>query len=285
MDAHYGAVFSEFDWKPAKKLALRFGLRAEFDELVEDYNLAPRLSLAWKTGNDAQLAFAWGDFYQSPQTEFYWAGTPLLTFERATHYILNYQWLTDNYSLRIEAYHKDYKDLVSNAGENTFDNSGFGYARGIELFWRDRKSISRLDYWVTYSYLDTERKFRDFPVSTQPDFASDHTLNIIGQYQLIPQRLDFGLGYAFASGRPYDDPLESGFLVSRTPAYHNISWNASYITSIFDQFTVIYASVNNPFAFEQVFGYRYSEDGMAREPIGPTAQRSFFVGMFVLIGI
>ena len=48
--------------------------------------------------------------------------------------------------------------------ESSYDNSGTGYARGIDIFWRDKKTIPLADYWISYSYLDTKRNYQDFPI-------------------------------------------------------------------------------------------------------------------------
>jgi hypothetical protein len=43
----------------------------------------------------------------------------------------------------------------------TFNNSGLGYAKGLDLFWRDGKINNNLEYWVSYSYIDTERDYKN----------------------------------------------------------------------------------------------------------------------------
>src|SRR5690348_16440675 len=79
---------------------------------------------------------------------------------------------------RVEGYYKSYNNLVK-TNNNVFNNSGDGYAKGIDLFWRDRKTIKDVDYWVSYSFLYTKRNFRDYPVSATPSFGGKHTLNVV----------------------------------------------------------------------------------------------------------
>ena len=65
--------------------------------------------------------------------------------------------------------YKKYKNLVKYDPDNMYDptkynNTGSGYARGFDIFWRDSySSLKNVDYWISYSFLDTERDFRDFP--------------------------------------------------------------------------------------------------------------------------
>ncbi len=284
IDELYSAVYSEAEISLSRQLAARVGARGEYSQVLGKYNLAPRTSLAYKTGANSQVALAYGWFYQKPEREFL-RQSKHLDFERATHYILNYQWLTDDYTFRAEIYYKDYQNLVRNADEpeKLFDNQGYGHATGLDLFWRDKKTIKRLDYWLSYSYIQSERNYRDYPQTAQPTYITNHTLSLVARYQFISPLVRVGATYTFASGRTYENPNNPDFLDDRTPDYHNLSFNVSYITSLFRQFTVIYASVGNPLGFRQVFGYRYSDDGTARSPVLPGATTSIFAGIFVSI--
>jgi len=148
----YSAVFGEAQIKLSRKIALRIGTRGEYSNLLNQYNVAPRASFAMKTGKNSQLALAYGHFYQGPQTD-YLRQTTDLGYERSTHYILNYQWLTDYYTFRVEVYQKQYDNLVKNYtmevnrlvndilvmdSVGSFNNAGRGHSRGIDVFWRDR---------------------------------------------------------------------------------------------------------------------------------------------------
>jgi hypothetical protein len=52
-------------------------------------------------------------------------------------------------TFRIEAYYKKYNDLIKTYP--TYNNDGTGDAKGFELFWRDKKTIKGMDYWISYS--------------------------------------------------------------------------------------------------------------------------------------
>ncbi|MDX1476620.1 MAG: TonB-dependent receptor [Saprospiraceae bacterium] len=279
-DGIFLSGYAETDIKFSQNLAIRLGLRAEHEGLIDRQNIAPRTSIAYKTGKRSQMAVAYGLFYQTPEADFQ-RSAPDLDFQRAAHYILNYQYLTEQYTFRIEAYHKDYRDLVTYEGDLTRGNNGHGHATGIDVFWRDKKTLKNIDYWISYSWIDSERKYLAYPVSATPRFITDHTLNVVTKYS-PNARWQFGVGYTFASGRAYEDPNTSAFLDGRTKAYHNASLNASWLTNLFNKFTVIYTAINNPFNTEQIFDYRYSMDGSNRIAIEPSAGRSAFIGLFML---
>ena len=46
---------------------------------------------------------------------------------------------------------------------SSYNTTGFGYAYGVDLFWRDNVSFKNFEYGVSYSYLDKERDYRNFP--------------------------------------------------------------------------------------------------------------------------
>lgn len=280
VDENFGSFFTEAEISFSPKLAARIGLRSEYSGLLNQFNLAPRSSLAYKTGKNSQISLAYGIFYQRPVNDILWQFQDL-NFERADHYILNYQWIKEGYTFRTEAYFKKYKQLVRNGQTELFNNTGFGQAAGIDVFWRDQKTIKNVDYWVSYSFIKSQRLYQDFLAEAQPTFISNHVLNTVLRYRIPKYNLRLGATYTYASGRPFLNPNNPEFLSDRTPDYHNLSVNVSYTTTLFGKFTVLYLTVGNPFGFEQIFGYRYSEDGQIRSPILPGAKRTAFIGLFI----
>ncbi|MCF8302549.1 MAG: TonB-dependent receptor [Bacteroidales bacterium] len=283
------AVFLESEFSIGSNLAFRAGGRFEYSSLLKKPNLAPRLSMAFKTGKESQISLAYGDFYQTPENDFI-KFAPGLHYEKATHYILNYQLSQEERTFRMEGYYKDYDELVqfrelNLADPATYSNGGSGYARGFDIFWRDN-THPYFDYWISYGYLDTERDYRDFPEKATPHFVSDHNLRTVGKYYISGLNTQVGLTYFFASGRPYEDPNKEGFMEQQTKAYHNLSLNFSYLTNIFDNFTVVHFSIDNLLGSEHVFGYRFSDqpnnNGHYKSmPIEPAAKRFIFLGVFI----
>jgi hypothetical protein len=290
LDNNFYAGYLETDLFITKNLAARIGLRFEKANAIDKTNIAPRTALAYQVGEGSTFNFAYGHFYQTPERDFLFADSPL-DFEKAVHYILNYQYIDQFYTFRIEGYYKEYDDLtkqVTFPDDMTeypdYNNSGSGHAKGIDIFWRDKKSINLSDYWISYSYLDTKRDYRDFPTLAQPTFATPHTLSVVFK-RWVPEITTYlGFTYSFATGRPYYNPNNPVFNGDRTKSYNNLSFNASYLINLFGNFTVVYFSVTNVFGFSNVFGYRYSSDGSYREGIVPTTLRSAFLGVFISLG-
>lgn len=94
--------------------------------------------------------------------------------------------------------------------------------------------------------------------------------------------------YKYASGRPYYNPGNPKFMSDRTKAYNDLSFNFSYLTSIWDNFTIVHFSIGNVFGWEQSFGYRYSLNpdsagNYESYEIEPGAKRFLFLGVFISI--
>ncbi|NRA48432.1 MAG: TonB-dependent receptor, partial [Phaeodactylibacter sp.] len=286
----YTSAFAETEGYIGEKLAIRAGVRAERYQLLDANRISPRLSLAYKAGQAGQFALAYGHFYQSPQEEWL-RYTQDLEPERADHYLLNYQYRKGGRTVRAEIYHKAYQNLVQFPAGSPWlaTNTGEGYARGLDLFYRDRVSIPNGDFWVSYSFLDTERAYEDFPLAATPSFAAKHNLSVVYKHWIQDLQTSVGVTYTLGSPRPFDDPNTPSFNDLRTPTYQDLSINFSYLTELFGHFTIVHASVSNVLGFEQAFGERFSNQPDANGrftsvTIRPPAPRFFFLGVFISIG-
>ncbi|WP_291865213.1 TonB-dependent receptor [Maribacter sp.] len=279
-------VFSEADVFFSNRLAMKVGVRGEYSKVLNDFTISPRASLAFKSSDKGQFSFAYGDFHQNPQTNYLKFDNSLKS-EKTAHYILNYQFINDGKTFRAEAYYKDYKNLVKYDTEealfaSSYNNLGSGYASGIDIFWRDNKSIKNLDYWVSYSYLNTERDYLNFENRATPNFAPKHNFSLVTKYWINDWRSQVGASYTFAAGRPYDNPNSTEFLGEKTKSYNNLSVNWAYLIS---PQKILYLSVNNALGFNNVSGYQYTDapdvnGTFNRRSIRPTADTFFFVGFF-----
>ncbi|HVY75693.1 MAG TPA: TonB-dependent receptor [Puia sp.] len=292
------AAFAETDIYVTNELAAKIGLRYEYSSLIKKTDLAPRISLAYKTGRDAQISAAYGVFYQKADNQqlFY---TQNLGFTQATHYILNFQKVSHDQIFRIEAYYKKYKDLIKTVPLSDFyysyDNSGSGDAKGIDIFWRDKKTFKNFDYWISYSYLDTKRDFMNYPGKIVPDFAAKHTASVVMKKFITDWKTGFNLTYTFATGRPYYHFMinNSGKYYTAdqgyTKNYSSLNFSMEYVPSIGKKnpktFVVLFASMSNVLGYNLVYGYNYSFNGQYKEPVTPPAERFYFIGCFLSWGV
>jgi vitamin B12 transporter len=294
------SLFAEQDVYITNNLAGKFGIRAERSELLNQNNIAPRMSLAYKVGKNAQASLAYGQFFQNPELRNLPAVNPL-NFQKATHYIAQYQKTTNLTTFRVEAFYKEYDDLVKtglvNNQPRAVSNAGFGDAKGFELFWRDKKTIKNLDYWISYSFLDTKRDFANFPFAITPNFAAKHTASVVMKKFVTKWKTNVNLSYNFASSRPfYNIQPEAGntgkFVFAdrgMIDPYHNISFALNYLPKIGKKdaksFVVYVLSVSNVLNFKQQFGYNYSFNGQRRQEIVPPSRQFIFLGAFFSFGV
>ena len=287
------AFFAEDDLQITKRIAARIGMRAEYSSLLQQLSWAPRISVAYKLHDGSQINMAYGIFYQKPEN-IYLLQQKDLSFTEATHYIINYTKRVGNRLFRAEAYYKTYKDLVTTIP--TTGNDGDGYARGIELFWRDKKTFKNFDYWISYTYLDTKRKFLDYPYSVRPNFSTPHTLAIAMKKYFPDINFSANASYTLATGRPYYNIQTdaSGYPViadhGTTNTYNGLNLSFAYMFSIFPHwknkdFSGIGFGLNNLMGVKQIFDYRYSYNGEHKVPVMLTAPRSYYIGLFMTFGI
>lgn len=286
---HLSAGFAEADYYLTNSLTLRGGLRFSHYSIFSESAISPRLSMALKTGENSQISWAYGKFHQLPTRDLL-LKSQQMTFEQADHYMMSYQTINNNRTFRAEVYYKGYDDLVKFDGNDpfnptTYNNNGGGYARGIDLFWRDNQTFQNVDYWVSYSYIDTERDFRDYPYQAQPSFAAGHNISVVYKHFISDIRTQVGASFSYNNGRPYNNPNEEEFNGSKTRHYSDLSFNLAFL---YKPNIICYASASNLLGRENVFGYKYSDspnaEGVYNEmAIGQPAKRFYFVGVFITL--
>ena len=281
--------FAEAEIYASSKFVTRLGSRVEYSDYLGRANVVPRISAAYKITKTSQFSMAYGWFYQNPSDE-YLLYTNKLNYERADHYTLSYQAQQNDRTLRAEIYYKDYKNLAKLTGEafylpSGYSNAGDGYSTGLDLFFRDRKTIKNGDYWISYSYLDTKRDYRNYPGEAIPGFASKHNFAMVYKHWFGSLRSYMSANLKYSSPRVYNNPNSETFNGEHTKPFRSvdISWSFLYRQNI-----IIYAAVTNIFGFKQGYGYSYASDknseGVYRSSaITPDADRFFLLACFITL--
>ena len=281
-----GAAYAEVDILFSRDFALKAGARTSRSDIVGRTILEPRAALAYKAGKNGQMSLAYGDFHQTPRADYLkYYNTP--DYEKTAHYILNYMYNNNGRTFRAEVYYKDYENLVKyNTGmpqyDSAFNNNGTGYAQGLDIFWRDNQTVKNLEYWVSYSYIDSERDFKNYIEKATPSYIATHNLSIVTKYWINSLRSQLGVTHTFNSGRPYNDPNSPDFMDGMTKSYNSLSVSWAYLLS---QQKILYLSVSNVLGTDNIFGYNYAgtpdaAGNYARQAVRQPADRFFFVGFF-----
>jgi vitamin B12 transporter len=291
------SIFGEYDWNIKDNIAAKIGGRAEHSALLNKINVAPRASIAYVLKDKSQLSLAYGIFYQNPERRY--LPTPSnINFMQSQQYILQYLKTAKGRVFRTEVFYKNYTNLIKTANNSfgqtkAINNDGFGAAKGVELFYRDKTTIKGLDYWISYSFLDTKRNFLNYPIAVQPTFAARHNGSLVVKKFYNSILTGFNISYTYSEGRPYFNPNQpaSKFLNDKTKDFHTVSFSCNYLPKlkIKDAFGVIVLSVNNVFGFDQVYGYNYSNvpvnGAYARSAVTPPSKRFYFIGFFLNFGV
>lgn len=280
------AFFTEAEVLLSRKVAFTIGLRTSNASIVDEFTVEPRVSFAYKVAENSQFSMAYGNFNQTAKQD-YLKFNSNLDYETTSHYILNYMYNKQGRMFRAEAYFKDYKNLVKYDGtqanfDSNYNNEGFGYAKGLDLFWRDSKTIKNLEYWISYSFIDSERDFRNYETQVTPSFVANHNFSLVTKYFVSKWKSQLSTTYSFNSGRPYDNPNGTEFMSEKTKSFNNLSFSWAYLLS---QQKILFFSVTNVLGTENVFGYQYANaptisGEFQRQAITQAADRFIFVGFF-----
>lgn len=292
--------FAETNIYITNDIAVQAGVRTEHSQMLGKWNVAPRLSLAYKFPDNSQFSLAYGIFYENPESK-YLPSINQLHFSQATHYIAQYQKISNQRTFRTEIFYKKYKDLFKTGlnGNGTFsaiNNDGFGDAKGIEFFWRDKKTIKNVDYWISYSYLDTKRDFLNYPFAIEPSFATKHTASLVVKKFVTNIKTQFNASYTYATGRPYyninyDDAshLYKIFDQGHTNDYNDLSLSVNYLPGIGKanarSFTVFVLSLTNVLGANKIYTYNYSANNQNKVAVTPPSKRFLYLGCFISFGI
>jgi hypothetical protein len=285
------ALFLEPEINLNDRFVARAGLRGEYIPLLNEWQLVPRVSLAYHTGDYSQVSMACGLFRQRPVNS-YLLFSHDLSSERATHLILNYQYEVNDRIFRAEVYRKWYSDLVKyeseyNPDPASYNNNGSGFAQGLDLFWRDSRTVPGLDYWVSYSYIHSERDYRDYQQVRVPSFISTHTFTTVAKYFWSRANTYAGLTYMHASPKRYYNPALPFSEGDMTKSYNDVSINITWITPLFGSYCAFLLNISNLLGFEQVYGYHYSPNpdnggDYTLYPIIPQSKRLIVIGGYFI---
>lgn len=287
LDQQYN-LFLEADLYLSNNLIFRGGLRSGYSTLADELWIDPRVSVAFKFENEGQVSIAAGKFSQLP-LEQHRVINPTLQNTQADHLILNYFISKEGRTLRAEAFYKGYHQLVTFNGHpqapQNIKQDGEGYAQGMDIFYRDQKTIKNTDFWITYSFVDSKRKFAQFISAVQPGFAPRHNGSIVVKHFIPALQSQLGTSFSINDGYTYTDPNMPGEMNQRTKAFHDLSISWSYLPK---PNLIIHLACSNVLGRDNIFGQQFSTAPNERGnfdslPIRQGAPRFLFLGIFLTL--
>ncbi len=266
------SLFMENILHGGSRLVVNAGARLDHSALPAQTVVSPRLLAAYKFGSGTTLKAAWGVYRQTASDlELLAAARAHLSpegMQRAIHYVLGLeQVLREDLQLRIEAYHKQLRDIVSfvryadGAIVSSPRNDAWGYVNGVdlELSFND----ARVFGWVGASF-QTAKENNYFDTKGWRYSPSDQaqTVTVIFNYR-VNEHWSGSLLAFYGSGFAYgiDTP---GFGENRKhyPNYKRADVRVQYKFSAGPPTAMLYVEVQN------VFGHKN-----ARSFTGPASSQ------------
>jgi hypothetical protein len=269
----------------ANKLKSNYGFRLEYLNMTKEFLINPRLNMVYYLYQHLSLKLATGIYSQYSRDPLVFdpiEGNLNIRAPYAIHYIGGIEnEFADGFLFRIESYYKNFKNLITSTVENGYQNSGSGFSYGIDFFLQ-KKTGSRWDGWLTYSFGVSKR--RDvasqklyFPIQDQR-----HTISLVGNL-ILSDTWKSGIKWMFSTGKPYtsiDDvhqitdtqtggiiylPIEVNINNKRFPNYSRIDIRIekkfNWLGLEFDS----YLEIINLFNSKNVYDYQYNQDYSDRQ--------------------
>lgn len=278
------AVFAENVFQLSERLLLNAGGRIDYFGINRDFNLSPRLNVAYRLFEQTTVRAAWGFYYQSPiyrQLAYSFASDTNTKAQKSIHTIVGAEHTilfddggSKTLTVKLEAFYKQYENLISSArtssGRITYSrrNDATGSARGVDVYLA--LSLPRFIGWVSYGLLNAREDLLADKIGEYPRFTDQrHTLSFVTDWDLGSGwsnnlRIQYGSGYAYtpsiaqynASAKRWDwvqGPKNSGTL----RPYRCVEIRATKEFHVFDLSASAFLDISNALDFKNVQSYRY----------------------------
>ena len=250
----------------------------------------PRVSIAYLITKNNILRFSSGVYHQFG--DYFTLNENIdLKPKRANHYSLSYDIISEDTSLRLSLYNKEYKNLFLNNDQGIVSNKGHGYARGLEFFVKRKKK--QYDFLFVYNFINSKRKENDVNFLARSPYEIDHSLTGIFTFKF--KNSSIGIRFSYASGLPLT-PLEDRVwdnenLVyspvwgepysQRYPSYQRMDINGSKTINFKGKLIILYFGITNVLNRKNILRYEYSNDYSIRKNINSIFGRSIFIGIYI----
>lgn len=255
-----------------RNLNMEVSTRMENHVLGGQWILSPRIGMmyAW---HSIHFSAAAGRYTQQADN-LYLLQNSALRAEECVHYVAGVKYQTKGRIYRAEVYYKQY-DHLALEGPQGITSTGYGYGKGVDLFFSDQALLPNLEYQLSYSFNLSERKYRAYQALTISPYLTRHNASLLMKYTFTPLKSSWGITYRFASGRPYHDPERAGIMNAFTKCYRSVDM---CLTVLATKRLIVHASASNILGAKQVFG---KVDGV---PVRASSDHFFYLGVFISLG-
>ncbi|MCR5077535.1 MAG: TonB-dependent receptor [Prevotella sp.] len=271
------AAFAEAQIRLLPKVYGSISGRLEYPSYAHGIRLMPRMALSYQPSRHLHCSLMYGRYAQTAEDQYALRMADKLEPAHADHYIAGLEWLSIKTTFRLEGYYKHYSHLPLRIGPQLYAPAGYGFSRGVDVFFTSIMLRDNLQTTLSYSYNDSKRKYMDYTEAVTPHYATLHNLSLSAKYGIDRLKSYLGITEMIASGRPYTDPTLPGQMNAHAPLSMSLSVNVSVLVS---PKVIVYASATNILGHNNIYGYSYTADG-SRRPRLASYDRMFFIGIFV----
>jgi len=291
-------IYTEFTFNNilnVKKLHFIGGIRTDYFPKLNLQNYDPRIGLTYKFNENADAKLSWGIFHQTPDMRLFTPsdGNPNLKAMKAEHFLLSFSQIEKDNSFRIELFYKDYSSLPLKNENSNYTNDGFGFAYGADIILKGKLPFN-LDGWISYSYLNTKRKWMNYDRLTKSDYDITNGISMIIKYNLSAF-WQFGFNFKYSTGRPFTPIIDSEYDTnyniykpiyglensSNYPDYKRLDFRLTHFNQFIGKyFTVFYVEALNILDINNLFEITYSADYKTKTPV-----KSYFGRRTIVFGL
>ncbi|MFH0991722.1 MAG: TonB-dependent receptor [bacterium] len=278
-------------------IVLNLGGRFDYFDFNREFTASPRISASYQISSETTLRAAWGIYTQSPiyrQLAYSVASDTNTRAQRAIHYILGIEHTIpfqaespSSLKVKVEAYYKDYTNLISSSQSSSgrisysHRNDAIGVTRGIDCY--AVLSLPGFYGWISYSLLAARENLFTDKRADYPRYTDQrHTLALVADITLgggwnFNTRFIYGSGYAYTpSVQQYNQKTKRFEWVQgeknsdHLPAYERVDVRLNKAFQLWESQVQAFLDISNVFnaANIQSYRYRYNSNGSAyREEI------------------
>ena len=278
LQSNLASVYNDTKLFLSSNLTASVGLRSEYSIYLKKANIAPRLYLAYQPTAGNTFSLALGDYYQLPVID-YLKITNNLDFASVRKVSAAYSYIKKNSLFQLDSYYKKYKNLASYLEEQTLNHSGNGTGYGADAFLKS--NYKNLEYWLTYSFNHTRKKFDYFPEAVAPPQVAAHSFNVTLKYWMASLKSMLSVSQFASSGSPHYSPVYPYTKLGVTPCHSRLDVSWSYLPK---QWVIVHLGCQNVLGRKNIYGYEYSEiNPELRKAITASSERFVFVGVFITL--
>jgi len=276
------SIYNDTKFYLSNNLTMNLGLRAEYSPYLKQFNLAPRAYIGYRLNRKNIVSASYGEYFQLPSMS-YLKLTNDINFTSVQKGTLSYSYVKRSSKFQLDAYYKKYEDAITYSQGDfipvDIKNNGNGYGWGADVFWKSNFNV--LEYWLTYSYSNTEKKYAYFPEKIAPDYAAKHSANITLKYWLSSLKSLAGINYNVSSGTPYYNSTAPYNELGTTPYRNRLDVSWSYLPK---PNIIIHVGCQNVLGYKNIYGYEYSQVNPGlKNAISTPSSRFFFIGLFITL--